>query len=100
MNLSSISAVSGINPLSELAQMEEPASLDSLLKNAYVEAAGNVDQVKSGIDARFADYASFAKPEQLIALQVELSDFNIQMSLASTLARKGVSAVETLIKAQ
>lgn len=100
MNLSPISTAASFRPLDELAQMEGPASLDSLLQNAYAQAAGQVEQVKSGIDNRFANSADFTKPEQLIGLQVELSNFNIQMSLASTLARKGVAAVETLIKAQ
>jgi len=100
MNISNIASAAGANPLSELGRTETPAALEDLLKQAYSEAAGQVEQVKAGIDARFANRADFTKPEQLIALQTELSDFNIRMSLASTLARKGVSAVETLVKAQ
>lgn len=33
-------------------------------------------------------------------LQIELSDYSITMSLASTLARKSLNIVETLLKAQ
>ncbi|SUA90049.1 Type III secretion needle MxiH like [Pandoraea pulmonicola] len=38
-------------------------------------------------------------PMRLLKAQADLAKFHIEMSLSSALARKGVSVVETLVKA-
>lgn len=82
MNITNPHAVPALPSLSEIESPERPATLDAILKQTL------------------ADPVDFAQSEKLIALQTELSDYSIYVSLASTLARKAVSAVETLVKAQ
>ncbi len=77
-----------------------PATLDAILKQTLADANEKSNAAKTSIESRLADPVDFAQSEKLIALQTELSDYSIYVSLASTLARKAVSAVETLVKAQ
>ncbi|WP_394335903.1 type III secretion system inner rod subunit SctI [Burkholderia savannae] len=86
--------------LSEIESSGPPATLETILKQTLSDANDNANVAKTIIETQLADPVNFARPEKLIALQTELSDYNISMSLASTLARKAVSAVETLVKAQ
>ncbi|MDN7674938.1 type III secretion system inner rod subunit SctI [Burkholderia oklahomensis] len=100
MNITNPLAVSPPPSLSEIESPDRPATLDAILKQTLVDANDKSNVAKASIESRLADPVDFAHPEKLIALQTELSDYNIYISLASTLARKAVSAVETLVKAQ
>ncbi|WP_323117690.1 type III secretion system inner rod subunit SctI [Burkholderia alba] len=100
MNITNPHAVSALSPLSEIESSDHPATLDTILKHVVASANDQSNVAKSSIESRLADPVDFAHPEKLVALQTELSDYGIAMSLASTLARKAVSAVETLVKAQ
>ncbi|AOJ09966.1 type III secretion system protein [Burkholderia sp. ABCPW 14] len=100
MNITNPHAVSAPPSLSEIESPDRPATLDAILKQTLADANDKSNVAKASIESRLADPVDFAHPEKLIALQTELSDYNIYVSLASTLARKAVSAVETLVKAQ
>ncbi|MCU9952219.1 MULTISPECIES: type III secretion system inner rod subunit SctI [Burkholderia] len=100
MNITNPHTAPALPPLSEIESPERPATLDAILQQTLTDANDKSNAAKASIESRLTDPVDFAHPEKLIALQVELSDYNIYVSLASTLARKAVSAVETLVKAQ
>lgn len=70
------------------------------MQQALATEIDHANVTTSDIESRLANPVNFAKPENLEALQTDLLDYNIRISLVSTLARKAVSAVETLIKTQ
>jgi type III secretion apparatus needle protein len=100
MNITNIQPVQAMRELSEIEPAGKPAALEDLLKSALADANGKASFDKGAIESAFVNPVNFSKPEQLIALQTNISDYNIYISLASTLTRKAVSAVETLVKAQ
>jgi hypothetical protein len=100
MNITNIQPVQAMRNLSEIEPAGKPAALDDILKSTLADANGKANFDKAAIEGQFVNPVDFAKPEQLIALQTDISDYNIYVSLASTLTRKAVSAVETLVKAQ
>ena len=86
--------------LSEIEPAGKPAALEDILKSTLADANNKANFDKTAINGQFVNPVDFSKPEKLIALQTRISDYNIYVSLASTLTRKAVSAVETLVKAQ
>jgi hypothetical protein len=100
MNITNIQLAPAMRDLSEIEPAGKPAALEDILKSALANANDKAGFDKAAIEGRLAHPVDFAKPEQLIAMQTEISDYNIYISLASTLTRKAVSAVETLVKAQ
>ncbi|RWA54568.1 hypothetical protein AU476_09590 [Cupriavidus sp. UYMSc13B] len=100
MDIHNIQAVSAFRNFSEIEPDAFPVALDDILKSAFVDANHRASTDMAEIDARIADSATFTNPKQLFELQTNLANYNIYTSLVSTLTRKAVSAVETLIKAQ
>ncbi|KVM73948.1 hypothetical protein WJ60_06400 [Burkholderia ubonensis] len=86
--------------LSEIDNGSRAGSLDDVLKDALVRANGAANADKSAITTSFESPLALSDPGRLVELQTRLSDYNIYVSLTSTLARKAVSTVETLVKAQ
>jgi len=89
-----------IHDPSEIGPTDRPAALEDILKRTLAEADRKASIDTASIAARLANTVDFGHPERLIALQTEIADYNIYISLASTLTRKAVSAVETLVKGQ
>ncbi|SIT44999.1 Type III secretion system protein BsaK [Paraburkholderia ribeironis] len=100
MDITDIQAASRMRTLGEIEADGEPQTLGDLLRSALVEANRKASADSAQIDARIADFGTFGDPKQLFALQTDLANYNIYVSLVSTLTRKAVSAVETLVKAQ
>ncbi|MEX3846706.1 type III secretion system inner rod subunit SctI [Paraburkholderia sp. BR10882] len=100
MNITHVQAASRMRTLSEIEAVGEPQPLGELVANALVDANRKAGTDSARIDDRIADFRTFSDPKQLFALQTDLSNYNIYVSLVSTLTRKAISAVETLIKAQ
>lgn len=75
-------------------------SLDNMLQQAVKGLDQTAESNKLAVEAALENNPSLTNPANLIAMQVKLSDYNIFISLASTLARKGVGVVETLVKGQ
>ncbi|MCO5413467.1 type III secretion system inner rod subunit SctI [Ralstonia mojiangensis] len=93
-------------------------SLDGRMQSEFVKLP-KVDSVDDSPEGRmlnaFAQYSEVASsrldrigevgrggsddPMRLLKVQAELTNFHIEMSLSSALARKGVAVVETLVKA-
>lgn len=99
MDITNIHTATLAPNLSEIEPEGQHAALDDILKSTLAEANSKANTDKASIGAAF-DAPEFADPEKLVALQTKLSDYNIFISLTSTLTRKAVSAVETLVKAQ
>lgn len=100
MKISHIQTVTIAPDLSEIDSDTHPGTLEDILKNTLASANEKANADTADIAGRFSNPGNFADPGQLIRLQAEISDYNIYVSMASTLTRKAVSAVETLVKAQ
>lgn len=72
--------------------------LDTRLSEEISRQAVGSQIEKDRITAALSNPAITSDPEQLALWQERLSAYTIDTSLMSTLARKGVSAIETLIK--
>jgi hypothetical protein len=74
-------------------------ALDDRMLKAYGQAGLDLGvdrkQVVHGIEAQSG---KLSDPGHLFDLQQRISDYSLQVSLISTLTRKGVGAVETLLK--
>jgi hypothetical protein len=77
-----------------------PLSLEDRMTSAYAKLAQESAQQHQALMRAASDPRVTSNPELLYQQQTQLSEYVIKMSLASTLARKAVSCVETLIKAQ
>lgn len=72
--------------------------LDTRLAEEVSRLAAGTQVEKERITTALNNPAVTSDPEQLAIWQNRLSAYTIDTSLYSTLARKGVSAIETLIK--
>ncbi|WP_063893991.1 type III secretion system inner rod subunit SctI [Burkholderia ubonensis] len=96
-----ISAVHGAPAVFDLTSIETahpPASLDDMVQQAFTQVNDSANAHMASID--HASTRDLTDPNNLAALQETLSDYNIEISMASSLSRKAISAVETLVKAQ
>ncbi|WP_071750593.1 type III secretion system inner rod subunit SctI [Burkholderia ubonensis] len=100
MNITNLHLPSISSQLSEIDSTGRHTSLDAILRQTIGKANDSANSEKSRIEAGLSNPVDFTHPGKLIALQSELSNYSIYVSLASTLTRKAVSAVETLVKAQ
>jgi uncharacterized protein YigA (DUF484 family) len=78
----------------------QPVSLEDRMANAYANASQESSQERNALMRAASDNRVTSDPGRLYQLQTELSEYVIKMNLTSTLARKAVGCVETLIKAQ
>ena len=72
--------------------------VDTRLAEDVSRMAAGTQVEKDSITAALINPDVTSDPEQLAIWQNKLSAYTIDTSLYSTLARKGVSAIETLIK--
>ncbi|AAL72554.1 type III secretion system inner rod protein MxiI [Escherichia coli O28ac] len=78
-------------------QSQEISSLEDVVSAKYSDIKMDTDIQVSQIMEMVSNPESL-NPESLAKLQTTLSNYSIGVSLAGTLARKTVSAVETLLK--
>lgn len=71
-------------------------SLDELMINKLGEISESASNRQQLLANAISEGSS--DPMQLVRAQAELAKFHIDMSLHSTLARKAVAVVETLVK--
>lgn len=100
MDITNLHIAHAASELSEIESHEHPAALEDILKQTLADANDKANFDKASIAERLINPANASNPKNLVALQTEVSDYNINISLASTLTRKAVSAVETLVKGQ
>jgi hypothetical protein len=93
-------------PVTELQSVDlsadsaQPMSLEERMTNAYAHASQESSQERGALMRAASDGRVTSDPGRLYQLQTDLSEYVIKMNLTSTLARKAVGCVETLIKAQ
>lgn len=80
--------------MSESAQV----SLEDRLLRAYARESVNMSAEQRDVMLRLETTNASTDPEALSELQRRTSDYNLHVSLISTLTRKGVSAIETLLR--
>ncbi len=87
--------------------VEDPAStrvhdqtFSMLVSNTFKQMSETDEQFKLAINTLSNSPHFTSNPEALLQLQSYLGEYSNYVSLISTLARKGVSAIETLEKAQ
>lgn len=72
--------------------------LDELMIQAYAQTASAAHAEQLSVLRQLRQDHVTSNPEELFKLQQRTADYNLQLSLISTLTRKGVSAVETLLR--
>jgi hypothetical protein len=83
----------------ELSSSAEPVSLEARMLTSVADAALGAARQREEIMQAVSAPEVVSNPGKLIKLQMELSDYVLEMNLKSILARKTVSVVETLVKA-
>lgn len=81
------------------ASLQQPVSLEDRLVRAFAESASAADVEKEQIMQKVEQAKSLSNPAELYQLQVRTSNYNLEVSMLSTLARKGVAVVESLLRA-
>jgi hypothetical protein len=75
-------------------------SLDDRMLQAYAKSAVELGGERQGVlHSIETGSAGLSDPGALFAMQQRISNYNLEVSLISVLARKGVSACETLLRA-
>lgn len=95
-----------INPIQAIAgqskdiSMSDPTSvtLEARMIQAYARNSTAFEAEQKDVIDRLQQANVTSDPAELFRLQQRTSDYNLQVSMISTLTRKGVSAVETLLR--
>ncbi|MBP2168812.1 hypothetical protein J2125_002004 [Erwinia toletana] len=74
-------------------------SLEELLRQAYTQHVGTEYKEKMAVLESASDPANATDIETIYQYQLKTSEYNLTLSLYSTLTRKAVTAVDTLIRA-
>ena len=77
-----------------------PQNFDALVSSAFQQFSDTDTHYRQAINALSLNPMLTSDPGALIQLQNCLSEYNNYTSLVSTVARKGVSTIETLEKSQ
>lgn len=75
-------------------------NFDNLVSSAFNKISKTDIQYKDAINALSQSPEFTSDPQKLLMLQSYIGEYSNYVSLISTLARKGVSAIETLEKSQ
>lgn len=78
--------------------LDDAGSLEQRLAGMVSGLAQRLAQDQQSLSSAAADPALVDQPERLQQLQVALGDHSIRVGLASTLVRKMVGTVETLMR--
>ncbi|EBH8768134.1 type III secretion system inner rod subunit SctI [Salmonella enterica] len=73
-------------------------SLEDRLIQAFSKTAAYAETEKSSVMQKTEQPGSVTNPAELYNLQVRTSNYNLELSLISTLTRKCTGAVETLLR--
>lgn len=73
-------------------------SLDDRLIHAFAGAAAYAETEKMSVLQKIEQSGRVTDPAELYALQVRTANYNLELSLISTLTRKCTGAVETLLR--
>lgn len=92
-NITSASVSKSIEP----GKQQEIVSLEDRLIKAYAETAVESEKNRKSVLENMEKNVKLT-PEELIKVQDKVLNYNIELSFISTVARKTVSAVETLLR--
>ncbi|MGC0152636.1 type III secretion system inner rod subunit SctI [Chromobacterium vaccinii] len=73
-------------------------SLDNRLIQAFSQSAVDIGMEKDAILQRLEQPEALSNPAMLMELQQRTSNYNLEVSMISTLTRKTVGAVESLLR--
>ncbi|HEJ9413805.1 TPA: type III secretion system inner rod subunit SctI [Proteus mirabilis] len=91
-------AIATIIPVNLTKELQDTSddSLSAIMVNGIISSM----QYEKKIQEKLATLSQLGDAQSYTNLQIELNDYSITMNLASTLARKSLNIVETLLKAQ
>ena len=91
-------AIATIIPVNLTKERQDTSddSLSTIMVNGIISSM----QYEKKIQEKLATLSQLGDAQSYTNLQIELNDYSITMNLASTLARKSLNIVETLLKAQ
>ncbi|HDL6964378.1 TPA: type III secretion system inner rod subunit SctI [Yersinia enterocolitica] len=72
--------------------------LDDRIIQTFAQTAAQTEHTKNITMQHIENTGKNLSPEKLIELQEVIANYNIEVSLISTIARKTVGAVETLLR--
>ena len=99
MNSSEINFGTAIHHSTDiLAPTQDGLSLDERLINVYAQTSQEIKAEQRYVIDKLQKGPITSDPAELFNLQQMTSDYNLKVTLISALARKGVSAVETLLR--
>ncbi|MBI6528193.1 type III secretion system inner rod subunit SctI [Proteus vulgaris] len=93
-----ITPITSIN-LSTLSDTSDELSHDTL-SSITTKSIANSLQYEQQIQKKLSTLSQLTDVQSYTQLQTTLNDYTIRMNLASTLVRKSLNVVETLLKAQ
>ncbi|WP_440029676.1 type III secretion system inner rod subunit SctI [Chromobacterium amazonense] len=80
------------------SQDSDIVSLDDRLIHAFAQSAVSTGMEKDSIMQRLDQPNAMTDPAELFELQQRTSNYNLEVSTISTLTRKAVGAVESLMR--
>ncbi|QND85699.1 Type III secretion system protein [Chromobacterium vaccinii] len=95
-SISGVQAPALIRDISPSSQ--QTVSLEDRLIHAFAESAVVTGAEKDQIMQKIEQAKSLSNPAELFQLQQRTSNYNLEVSMLSTLARKGVGVVESLLR--
>ncbi|AXE31874.1 type III secretion system inner rod protein PrgJ [Chromobacterium phragmitis] len=99
MSVIAPAALQALTQTKDLTQTEhQVVSLDDRLIQAFAQSAVATDAERSDIMQRLERPELISNPAELFALQQRTSNYNLEVSMISTLTRKSVGAVESLLR--
>lgn len=95
-----------VNPIEAFAGQSKDISmsdstsvtLEARMIQAYAKMSTTFENEQNDVINQLQQSKVTSDPAELFRLQQRTSDYNLQVSMISTLTRKGVSAVETLLR--
>jgi hypothetical protein len=93
-HLSALASSAGPTPL----DTQELVSLDQGLINTLARSVQGAQLDKQSQLVRLEQVQQVTDPDKLAVMQVDMAQYTVQLSMINTLSRKGVMAVETLVK--
>ncbi|GLX64720.1 hypothetical protein KMU_27620 [Proteus vulgaris] len=93
-------AITPVVPVHLATLSSDKSSSDNNLSSMMVNSITSGFQYEKQIQEKLAALSQLSDAQSYTKLQTTLNDYTITMNLASTLARKSLNIVETLLKAQ
>lgn len=87
------------NIIDDIASSISTGSFEDKVKNLFAEYTAAVGNEKANLINK-ANNVDISNPAQLIEIQNQVGNYNLAMSMISTLTHKSVSAIDTVLKAQ